>query len=489
MRGGSGFRPTTTDISADGQHLVGSYGAHGGDARLEISAVPPTRSRVADLREQSGDQLHAGRLGAKQPLAPGLQLLDDQPRRGTAQFALYGRFVGSIDNGGYVRIAGDALIATQLGSSGVFRIGASTTTFTPALYAQKALRIGDNGIAGAGGGFGDFRLYKGSVVVGGPCTLGDPDGHAGSGASRLHVEGGSMRMSGGFTRSGVTTFSHLGGTIHVDGGAIITTSIENWSVSSMIGAPELWISNGLNTTMGSLKIGRGGQGRLRLARPDTRVTVTNGLFVGDSALGVGSIVIDSSAVLGTTYALVGNEGSGDLTVIRGGRVEVDATLTFGRVAGSSAVGRVSGVGSRISVGNRLDVGGVSGTPGGASHLTVDSSAVVEVTDFNGVAWVQEGTGRLTVRDGATFRSNVFTLDGVCDLAAAVLDVAHTQVGATGSLLGRGLVMGNLQSFGLVDLTPSAGSLGVLRTRLRPGVAVVAPVRAAHAVVRAISSFT
>ncbi len=382
------------------------------------------------------------------------------PRRGTAQFGVEGDFVGSIDNGGYVRIAGDAWVATRAASSSILRIGANTTVFSPALYAEKTLRIGDTGFSGSGAGAADVRLYKGSVIVGGLCTLGDPDGN--SNAPRLQVEGGVFRMSGGFTRQSGTNFGHVGGTIHLEGGAI-SWPFGSWPVTSTIGAPQLWISNGLTTTIGTFAVGRGGQGLLRVARPNTRVNTLGFIALGDSAAGNGSIVVDSSAVMNIqSQLLVGNAGTGSVTVLHGGRLEPVSDLFFGVAAGSNATGLVSGPGSTVTLANLLNLGGLGGTPGGPSHLTVDSSGVVEVTSPTGSARVFPGTGHLTVREGAVFRAATLLLDGTCDLVAAKLDVASVQVGNTGSLLGRGLVTGSLQSSGLVDLTPPAGSLGVLR---------------------------
>ena len=117
-----------------------------------------------------------------------------------------------------LRIAGDALMGLRAGASGVLTIGGSTTTLAPLFAAEKALRIGDSGLIGTGAGLGDLRLYKGSVLVGGPLTLGDPDGNTGS--PGLRVEGGLLRASGGFTRLSQARYAHLGGLIHLEGGAI-----------------------------------------------------------------------------------------------------------------------------------------------------------------------------------------------------------------------------------------------------------------------------
>lgn len=383
------------------------------------------------------------------------------PRRGTAQFGAFGNFVGNMDNGGFVHVAGDAWLALRPGSTGLLQIGANTTTFSPGFAAEKAFRIGDTGFTGSGAGTADLRLYKGSMIVGGPCVLGDVDGN--SSACRLYIAGGLFRMSGGFTRVSGTNYGHQGGILHLEGGAI-SWPFATWPVTSNIGgSPELWISNGLTTTFGTFEIGRGGNGLLRVSRPGTRINTLGAVVLGDSTTGSGSLVVDSSAVVHVSSQLiVGNRGAGSLTVKNGAQFEPVSDLFFGVTAGSSATGLVRGAGSLVTLNHLLNLGGVGGVPGGPSVLTVDSSAVVEVTTGAGLARIYDTTGHLVVRDGATFRAATITLDGACDLQAATIDASSTIIGPAGRLSGRGHVTGSLVSSGLVDLVPTAGQLGALR---------------------------
>jgi hypothetical protein len=173
--------------------------------------------------------------------------------------------------------------------------------------------------------------------------------------------------------------------------------------------------------------------------------------------------VDSSAVLNVSSQLVvGNFGDGSIQVLRGADLNPGADLFFGRFAGSSATGLVRGAGSKINMSNMLELGGAAGTPGGASVLTVDSSAVVQVGTTSGNINIYPGTGHLVVRDGGTILAGPIWLDGACDISAGRIDANGIFVGATGRLSGRGVVNGSIISSGLVDLVPAAGTLGALR---------------------------
>jgi len=50
----------------------------------------------------------------------------------------------------------------------------------------------------------------------------------------------------GFTRTSGTYFTHLGGIVHFDAGAI-SWPFPTWQVNSSLGSPELWITNGLES--------------------------------------------------------------------------------------------------------------------------------------------------------------------------------------------------------------------------------------------------
>lgn len=456
LRPGSGFpAPAPPALSQTDSTQGGHYGMSG-NARLEIlGGSTQTLAGGAIFGNSAGARCTLVVSGRNAVPLQNSTFRTTNPRRGTAQFGGFGLFVGSVDNGGVLRIAGDALMGLRVGASGVLTIGGSTTTLAPLFAAEKALRIGDSGLIGTGAGLGDLRLYKGSVLVGGPLTLGDPDGNTGS--PGLRVEGGLLRASGGFTRLSQARYAHLGGLIHLEGGAISWPAFA-WEVTSNLGSPELWISNGLTTSIQEFQIGRGGSGLLRISRPNTRVNSLESMVLGDSATGVGRIVLDSSAVMTIqTQLLVGNYGSGSITVKHGARLEPAMILTLGNRAGSSATGLVSGAGSLVTMNNRLDVG-----VAGSAVLTVDSAAVVEVTTNVGVANIGASGGHLVVRDGATFRAATLNLDGACDLRAATIDAAMTSIGAAGRLSGRGRLTGHLGVFGLLDLVPTAGELGALR---------------------------
>jgi hypothetical protein len=262
LRTASGFPPPAPpSLELVDSMQTGLFG-HIGGARLEIlggSSFTSAGPAVFASRATSRCTLIVS--GRNSIPARFSSFTSTNPIRSTALFGSFGRFVGLLDNGGIVRVAGDAWIAAHPGSRGVFTLGGSTTTFTPLLAAEKTLRIGDSGGSSTGGGGGEVLLYKGSVLVGGNCLLGDLEGN--TSAARLHVEGGLFRASGGFTRRAGSNYAHLGGTIHLEGG-FIGWPLPTWPVTSAIGSPELWISNGLHTTVGMFEVGRGGAGHLNL---------------------------------------------------------------------------------------------------------------------------------------------------------------------------------------------------------------------------------
>lgn len=387
------------------------------------------------------------------------QFQTTNPRRGNLLFGSTGNAFGRADNGGFVRIKGNTLIGAGPNGRAVFQVGASTTTFSPSFYAEQLLRIGDTGFPGQSGGGADVLLKTGFFSVGGLCTLGDPDGNTALAALRVH--GGTMRLAGGFTRHTGTTFEHRGGTVHFPDGNITWPGFD-WHVSSTVGSPILWFSNGrVTSNVGSMGVGRSGAGMLRVSQPGTQLLLSGSLTVGDSLGGTGSVELDSSAVLQCVSPLSLGRAGGATVSVRGGSRLSGSQIDLGVASGSSSSVSLNGPGTEMTF-DQLHLGGSGLTPGGAATLDVDSSAVAEGGLSGSLCRVLDGFGSLSVRRGGLLRAAQILSGHQITLDAGTLHTLQTNLYPPSTLTGRGTIIGDVSAEGVIDVATDPLTFGQLR---------------------------
>ena len=376
-----------------------------------------------------------------------------------ARIGAFGTAVVKIDNGGKMRVSGITHVGNTSTGNAQLLIGTATTTFTPSFTADQDLLIGDSGNPGQLGGGAIVQVAKGQLNVGGRLSLGDPDGA--SGFDELLISGGSVIVSGGFSRQTGTGYIHSGGILHLAGGTIVTPPGYSWGVEGSTTRPELWIGNGvLTSAAASVFVGTNGSGLWRVVRPGTQFEATGNVFLGANPTGNGEAVIDSGGVVSAGgQFMVGQSGIGSLTVQGGGRAE-GQVVYVGELAGSHGTVLVSGAGSTLQ-GQPVSIGASSGGPENGV-ATVESDGRIEAT-AGGTVDVSSEAGHLIVRDGGSVGGPNVVTSGLLEVDDGLLDTDYTQINATGTLRGHGIMRGRLDSYGLVDPAPTAGLFGTFET--------------------------
>jgi hypothetical protein len=372
---------------------------------------------------------------------------------GNALIGLSGTAAANLNAGGFMRVSGITTIGGTSTANGALRIGTTSAIFTPAFYAEQALRIGDSGFASQVAGTAQVQLVRGLLSAGGPVSLGDPDGN--SGPVELRIEGGTMIASGGFTRQAHAGLVHTGGIMHFAGGPIAYAG-SNWNFGGSATRPEMWVGNGLTTSIGAdMAIGYAGQGLLRVVRPGTRLETSgtigfgNPLFSPSSA----SAVVDSGGVLVANGGILIFSGEPSSFVVTGGGQVLAQNFDTGTFLNGSIEVLVAGSGSLLSTTNRLALGAAMNDEG-SSRLTVESDATA---DFGQHLYIDQ-KGSLVVRD-ASVRGASAVCIGPVEMVHGLMDVGVTSVT---SLRGNGRFTGSLDSSELVDPAPAPGDLfGVL----------------------------
>jgi len=369
------------------------------------------------------------------------------PRRGGVTFGGSSTAFGRVDQGGFVRVRGDLIMAHGATGNATLRVGAQSTTFAPALYAEQRLSIGDSGFPGLGAGRGEFQVSRGFASVGGLCTLGDPDGN--SSAPLLRVDGGTLRLAGGLTRNPGTAFQHLGGTLHFPDGQITWPGLD-WNVTSTVGTPVLWLANQrVTNNVIHMNVGRTGVGTLRVAQPGTQLLLSGGLTVGDSTGGSGVAELDSGATVSSSSPLtIARAGTGVASVF-GGATLTTTQLDIATQSGSNGTLTLRGPDSR-AVFSQLQLGGDALLPGGVGRFEVDSLAEADGGSI-GTSRIFDGTGQLVVRRGGVFRTGQLACGHRLDLDAGTVHAAQVLLYPNSQLMARGTIVGDVLAEGSATL--------------------------------------
>ena len=266
-----------------------------------------------------------------------------------------------IDNGITLTVDGALNSPWNTGSNGGIDVGE---------YSAGTLNIKNGGQVSSGYVYiGDQPGSTGTVTVDSQSTLSVRHelyiGYNGDGT--LHIQNGSQVSSGyGLIGMGDNTT----GTVLVDG------------------AGTTW-------TMGDMMLGDAGNGTLSITG-GARVISTNNSAnkVGALANGSGTVLVDgvgSRWELASGTLVLGDKGTGALTISNGGLVSVGGQASFGQVAGSHSTVVVDGAGSKFETKAGLSMAGTS-------SLTVSDGGDVSAS---GDLIMNVATGALTISNGGS----------------------------------------------------------------------------------------
>lgn len=369
-----------------------------------------------------------------------------------------------VAEGGYANLSGPMYIGDGPLPSSVqaVRVGPGKNGTSPYLDVRSDLIVGKNINTWPLVGKAELEVFDNAWVhVEGLSRVGDVLGDDGC-AIRV-VQGGTFTASGGLevvTTAGAG-LDLRGGITHVRGGAFKWPANRMLSVSSRVGTPELWISNGVinvgpNTGspfVTALMVGRGGAGMMRVTRPGTVLPVTGSASVGDSLGGGGSIVVDSMATLAVSGTLtVGSAGNGELRVRKASQVSAGRLLVGASPTGNGNV-EVTGASTILSAKDVVDIGGAFGTAGGTGTVVIDSSAAMFVTSTTSnpaLVTIHPTVGKLVVANGGILHTGGVETRGSLHLSGGSISTLSTSVLPSGRVSGWGSLGNHLYSSGTVS---------------------------------------
>jgi hypothetical protein len=379
-------------------------------------------------------------------------------------------------NRGNIAASGDVILGRFSGASGYVTIGPATVG-SASLVAAQNLWIGNNDVQQLSAGHGELTVRdRGLVRVAGQMVIGDVDNPSSQSSVLRVAQGGIVVMEGGL-RVWPTDGPGLdlrGGVTRLAGGQLYWPVSKRLTVSSTVGTPELWISNGISnigpwvhSPHQQLVVGRSGSGRLWVTRPGTVLRVGSGeVALADSAGGFGKVVIDSSAVFTSDLCtiLVGVRGAGEFTV-RGGSLAEVGWMALGTTVGSSGLVTATGAGSRMQVLDRLWVGGdLNWSSGGGATVTVDSSATFELVaddPSSALAWIFTGGTVLVKNGGLLSVPGMISNQGGIGLDGGEIVANTVSQWPTGLLDGSGRIAGDVSNNGAIQPLAGLDPFGVI----------------------------
>lgn len=344
-----------------------------------------------------------------------------------------------IDNGGTARVTNgghatpyDGVIGTSLGDSGAIEITGPGTTWT----SLSGLSVGYFG--------------RGTLTVSNGATVSAGDGYSigtQSGSTGLVIvtgAGSSLSISSGLNVGFGGT-----GTLDISNGGSVSAGYAN--IGANFGSNGVVTVDGagssLSTTgfLGYLIVGNSGTGTLTVSNGGT-VTTGGSAFIGENAGSVGIVTVGGAGSSWTAGELrVGDSGDGTLTISNGGAVTSSDTAAIGYYAGSTGVVTVTGAGSTWTNGSDLGVGKeghgtLTITDGGAVHTATDgyigdapgSTGIVTV-DGAGSSW-QVGHNLLV----GAYGSGALTITNGGHVTSLEARIGDVDSGGTGTVVVDGV---------------------------------------------------
>ena len=308
----------------------------------------------------------------------------------------------SITNGGAAVSQGQTIIGGGPGTATVTVDGAGSS-----LVTASALTIGSAGT-------GTLSITDGATAFAGTTILGDAAGSSGT----LTVKNAQSEL----TTSSLTIGNAGNGTMTIsDGGSVANTFSD---IAAGAGSVSKVTVDGLNSTWfnsGDLEIGGAGNGTLTIQNGGAVTDLNAYLGIATGSTGT-ALVTGANSTWNTNNLFVGgdnvigNKGSGTLTVEDGGTVNSGVT-DIGTAAGTTGKVTVTGQGSTFTNTGDLFIGAGNSSSG---TLDVADQGGVSVDGDLFVAYAPDSSGTLSISG-----ISVVTVDGAVSLA--------TQSGTTGTI--------------------------------------------------------
>jgi fibronectin-binding autotransporter adhesin len=361
----------------------------------------------------------------------------------------------TISNGGSLTAKGAILAENGPTSTGTVTLqGGSTMNLTD---STQVFEIGYEGI-------GHLNIFSGSTINGNAIALGDQLGSFGYAA----VDGAGSVWNGSSIAVGLTGT----GTLFVGNGGAL--NIQNILVGNGSGSGSMGVAGaGTLVSADQVAIGTAGGSGMLTVEDSAIFNIAHDLVVGGppqgnpGTSGTGVLSVTLGGVINTTgngdigalanyqgtvtvdgagsrwqtthLLIVGDGGTGALTVSNGGVVGSAGSISIGNNAGSSGTVIVTGAGSHISSSSDM-------------HVGVNGTGSLEILDG---AFVSNQEGSIGGGNGTSFGTGTVTVDG----AGSRWINTNTFFVGSGSA-GTGTL--TIQNGGLVGLTDDAfiGSQGV-----------------------------
>ena len=331
---------------------------------------------------------------------------------GVAGLAVGDTSVGEllVNHGGSVNVTTDAFVGRLSGSTGdltVTSTGSSINVGVDLFIAPEIgsigrlavadgaqLEITDDLLLGYNGGQAELTISQNAVVdVGDETFVGRTSGGVGA-ASTLNIQDGGTLNGENSVRIGLLANSE--GHVNLTG----------------VGTQ---LNIGQTSGVGELRVGEAGTGTLSVD-DSASVTVAGPLRVGVNGNADGSVTVDNGTLtisIATVDALIGEFGTGSLTVTNGGLVTFNDDMEIGLENTGDGTVTVGGNGSAATLNVVDGVGvGVAGT--GTLNVLANGTATMGNTN---VGQVSGSTGTVLV-DGASAALNVARLGVGGTFAAA-----------------------------------------------------------------------
>jgi T5SS/PEP-CTERM-associated repeat protein/autotransporter-associated beta strand protein len=287
------------------------------------------------------------------------------------------------------------------------------------LSALHTLDVGNNGS-------GTLAVSNGGAMTGSDMMLGVGAGGTGT----VTADGLGSQL---FLSNDIAVGVAGNGTLQITNGAVVNTS--NGDVGQLTGSTGTATVDGAGSrwsNSGVLLVGDAGTGTLTISNGASASGGYHGIRIGESATGIGTITVtgNGSTLSTNPFLIVGDYGTGTLTIENGATGAISGPIDLGSFSGSSGTVTVTGAGSTLQTFATLNVGD-SGTgtlnvqdggavtavsaslgfsPGSSGQVTVAGTGSSLTTSF-GLIIGYFGAGALTVLNGGTVQSTSFVALG------------------------------------------------------------------------------
>ncbi|SEM97342.1 autotransporter domain-containing protein [Bradyrhizobium sp. OK095] len=344
----------------------------------------------------------------------------------------------TVSNGGAVSSTG-ASVGDLAGSNGNLTVTGAGSTLTSTGVGNQVI-IGNSGT-------GSLQIANGGVINDAYGIVGNSVGGAGTAT----VDGlGSQWNNTGYLIVGAAGGGSLtianGGVVSDGAGGFIGTVAGGTGSVSVSGANSAWAN------VGAVIVGNSGTGTLTVSNGGT--VMSNGGTAGNFAGSSGSVTVTGANSVwggGAGDITLGAYGSGSMVVSNGGRIS-NANAVLGQFAGSTGTATVDGAGSSWTNAGAFQVG-----IGGNGSVTISNGgAVVAADSFLGGSIGTVGTVTVTGTGSAFLNSGNIL---IANAGTGSLTVANG---------------GTVSAGGSITIASAAGSTGALNIGADAASAAAAP---------------